>query len=108
MFQKTNSFFAMTAHILYQNIDKKNCATHSSKIIKNIIRKIGFKGILISDDIEMKSLKFNPMINALKALNAGCNLALYCSGKYNISRKFKKIPPIDEFTKKNIRIFISF
>ncbi len=109
-FQKTNSFFAMTAHILYQNIDKKNCATHSSKIIKNIIRKkIGFKGILISDDIEMKSLKFNPMINALKALNAGCNLALYCSGKYNISRKLlKKIPPIDEFTKKKTSEFYKF
>ena len=108
-FQKTNSFFAMTAHILYQNIDKKNCATHSNKIIKNIIRKkIGFKGILISDDIEMKSLKFNPMINALKALNAGCNLALYCSGKYNISRKLLKKLPIDEFTKKKHQNFISF
>ena len=52
----------------------------------------------------MKSLKFNPMINALKALNA-VYLALYCSGKYNISRKLLKNSPIDEFTKKNIRIY---
>ena len=45
----------MTAHILYKNIDKKNCVTHSKKIINEIIRKkIGFKGLLISDDISMK------------------------------------------------------
>ena len=50
----------MTAHILYPEIDKKNVATFSKKIIKDIIRKkIGFKGILITDDISMKALKFD-------------------------------------------------
>ena len=50
----------MTAHILYTKIDSKNVATFSTKIIKNIIRKeIGFKGILISDDISMKALKYD-------------------------------------------------
>ena len=58
-FKTKGSFFAMTAHILYKNIDRENCATHSKKIIKKIIRKkIGFKGILISDDLSMKALKF--------------------------------------------------
>ena len=48
----------MTAHILYKKIDKKNCVTHSPIIIRNIIRKkIGYKGVIISDDISMKSLK---------------------------------------------------
>ena len=52
--------FAMTAHILYSKLDKKNVATHSKKIIKNIIRKkLKFKGILISDDISMKALKYD-------------------------------------------------
>ena len=64
-----NSKFAMTAHILFKKFDKKNCVTHSKKIIKNIIRKkIGFKGIIISDDISMKSLKGDIVENALKAL----------------------------------------
>ena len=50
----------MTAHILYRKIDKINNATHSKFLIKKIIRKqIGFKGILISDDISMKALKYN-------------------------------------------------
>ena len=60
----------MTAHILYKKIDSKNCATHSPIIIKKSLEKIGYKGIIISDDISMKSLKHNITINALKALEA--------------------------------------
>ena len=53
----------------------------------------------------MKSLKHDITINALKALRAGCNLTLYCQGRSTESLKLlKKIPPIDEFTKKNFRI----
>ena len=48
----------MTAHVLYTRIDKKNNATHSKTVIRKIIRQeIGFKGILISDDISMKAFK---------------------------------------------------
>ena len=42
-FVNKKSLFAMTAHILYKNIDKYNCATHSKKVIKLIRKKIGFK-----------------------------------------------------------------
>ena len=109
-FKKTKSLFAMTAHILYKKIDNKHCATHSPIIIKNIIRKqIGFKGLIISDDISMKSLKYNITQNALKALEAGCNLALYCKGKSKDSLKLlQKIPPIDEFTRKKTSEFYKF
>ena len=93
---------AMTAHILFSKIDKKNVTTHSKKIIRDVIRKkIGFKGILISDDISMKALKFDLVTNAKKSIEAGCNLVLYCSG--NISDNFKLIkslPYIDKFTSK--------
>ena len=100
----------MTAHILFDKIDSKNCVTHSKKIIQNIIRKkIGFKGIIISDDISMKSLKYSLVKNALKALNAGCNLVLYCEGRSSESLKLlRKIPPIDEFTKKKTSEFYRF
>ena len=101
-FKNSRSLFAMTAHILFKKIDSKNCATHSKKTIEEFIRrKIGYKGIIISDDISMKALKYDVVKNALKALNAGCNLALYCKGNSKESLKLlKKIPPIDEFTKK--------
>ena len=109
-FKNTHSKFAMTAHILFNKIDSKDCATHSKKIIQNIIRKkIGFKGIIISDDISMKSLKYSLVKNALKALNAGCNLVLYCEGRSSESLKLlRKIPPIDEFTKKKTSEFYRF
>ena len=79
-FKSTSAKLAMTAHILYSKIDSKNVSTFSKKIIKKIIRKkIGFNGILMSDDISMKALKYDLISNAKKALEAGCNLVLYCA-----------------------------
>ena len=79
-FKKKNSFFAMTAHIVYSNIDSFNTATHSEKLINIIRKKIGFKNILISDDLSMKSLKNDMRINTIKTFSAGCNIALHCNG----------------------------
>ena len=109
-FKNSRSLFAMTAHILFKKIDSKNCVTHSKKTIEEFIRrKIGYRGIIISDDISMKALKYDVVKNALKALNAGCNLALYCKGSSKESLKLlKKIPPIDEFTKKKTSEFYKF
>ena len=109
-FKENKSFFAMTGHIIYQNIDDKNTATHSKKIISKIIRKnIGFKGILISDDLSMKSLSYSLEVNALKALRAGCNLVLHCNGNFKeMSKLAKIIPTIDNFTKKKTSQFYKF
>ena len=101
-FKSSSAKLAMTAHILYTKIDPKNVSTFSNKVIKEIIRKkIGFKGILMSDDISMKALKYDLITNAKKSLEAGCNLVLYCAG--NIKDNFKLIksmPYIDKFTQK--------
>ena len=101
-FKFNSAKLAMTAHILYSKIDDKNVATLSKKIITKIIRKkIGFKGILMTDDISMKSLKFDLVTNARKSLAAGCNLVLYCSGNIRDNYKLiKSIPYIDQFTSK--------
>lgn len=101
-FKSSPAKLAMTAHIVYKKIDPKNVATFSKIIIKKIIRqKIGFKGIIMSDDISMKALKYNLIDNAKKSLAAGCNLVLYCGG--NIEDNFKlikSVPYIDKFTSK--------
>ena len=109
-FRLSSSKFAMTAHILYQQLDKKNVATFSKKIISKIIRKkMRFKGILISDDVSMKALKYDLITNAKKAILAGCNLVLYCAGNYNESLKLlKEVPYIDEFTTKKTSEFYKF
>ncbi len=101
-FKFSSAKLAMTAHILYTKIDPYNVSTLSKKIINKIIRKkIGFKGILMSDDISMKALKYDIVTNAIKSLEAGCNLVLYCSGKISENFKLiKTIPYIDEFTSK--------
>ena len=82
-FKNKKSLFAMTAHIIYKDIDRIYTVTHSKKIISLIRNKIKFKNLLISDDISMKSLKFPIKLNINKAFNAGCNLVLHCNGKYN-------------------------
>ena len=47
----------MTAHVIYTAIDKTAPATLSRKIIKSVIREqIGFRGLLITDDLSMKAL----------------------------------------------------
>jgi Beta-glucosidase-related glycosidases len=101
-FKYSKGKIAMTAHILYSQLDKKNVTTFSKKIINNVIRKkIGFKGILISDDISMKALKYSLVENAKKSLKAGCNLVLYCSGNIHDNLKLiKSVPYIDKFTSK--------
>ena len=92
----------MTAHIIYKNFDPNYTATHSKIIIKKIIRKkLKYKNIIISDDISMKSLKFDLKNNVLKAFDAGCNLILHCNGKIKEMNELADISPkIDNFTLK--------
>ncbi len=101
-FKSSKAKLAMTGHILYTKIDSKNVTTFSNKIIEKIIRKkIGFRGILITDDISMKALKYDLVTNAQKSLAAGCNLVLYCGGKIQDNLKLiKSVPYIDKFTTK--------
>ena len=73
--------FAMTAHILFSAIDKINCATTSKTAIDLIKNEIGFKNILMSDDISMKALKGSFFDKSQAILNAGCDLVLHCNGK---------------------------
>ena len=78
---------AMIAHIKYSSLDKNLCATYSSVIIDKYIRgKIGFNGILLSDDLCMKALKGPYSNRAKKARNAGCDILLHCDG--NLSNTY--------------------
>ena len=93
-FKNQKSLMAMTAHIMFRSIDKKNTVTHS-KIILNIIRKkIAFKNLIISDDISMKALKYSTSKNTTRAFKAGCNLVLHCNGKYNEMLNVAKNSPL--------------
>jgi len=72
---------AMTAHILYPAWDAGHCATLSADIIGGVIRgRIGYEGLLISDDIIMDALAGRLGARAAAAVEAGCDLVLQGSG----------------------------
>lgn len=74
--------WAMTAHVIYTAYDPKRCATISPVVVKQVIRNhIGFKGVLVTDDLSMKALSGDVVTRVKAALAAGCDLALYCHGE---------------------------
>ena len=105
-FKNKKTFFAMTAHLIFSSIDKKNTVTHSKKIIKLIRNKIGFKNLLISDDLSMKSLKGTLKDNTINTFNAGCNLALHCNANFKeMTIVGRNSPLIDKFILKKTSQF---
>jgi beta-N-acetylhexosaminidase len=76
-----NAPMAMTAHLLYRAWDADRPATLSPTIIAGIIRgRIGFEGLLMSDDLGMEALAGTLADRARGAIAAGCDVVLHCSG----------------------------
>ncbi len=71
----------MSAHIVFDQIDQAP-ATLSPKVIDVIRRDIGFDGLLMTDDISMKALSGTPVENTRQALEAGCDVVLYCNARF--------------------------
>jgi len=72
----------MTGHLLFTAWDKENPATQSPFVIEEIIRKrIGFDGLLFTDDLDMEALSGTVPERAERSVAAGCDIALNCWGK---------------------------
>lgn len=72
----------MTAHVVYTAWDPDLPASLSRSVIDTIIRgRIGFAGLLMSDDLDMKALKGSIPELAAATVAAGCDLALNCWGR---------------------------
>jgi beta-N-acetylhexosaminidase len=79
--------WAMTSHVLYKAIDPERPATTSPVVISDIIRgEIGFKGVLLSDDLSMDALQGDLADRTMRARAAGCDLALHCNGRLDEMR----------------------
>ncbi len=105
-FKNKQSLFAMTAHIVFTDIDNLNTVTHSQKLIKLIRNRIGFKNILISDDLSMKSLKGPIKENTIKTFKAGCNIVLHCNGNLKeMTVVGQNSPLVDRFITKKTSEF---
>jgi beta-N-acetylhexosaminidase len=72
----------MTGHLKFTAWDADNPATQSAFIVQEIIRgKIGFDGLLMTDDLDMEALTGTVPERAAKAVAAGCDIALNCWAK---------------------------
>jgi len=73
--------FIMTAHILVPALDEEKPATLSSGIVRGMLREeLGFNGVILSDDLEMKALAdtYSVPDAAVQAIAAGCDGVLVC------------------------------
>ena len=69
-------------------------ATLSACGDRDVIRgRIGFEGVLVTDDLAMKALSGAPADLAVQALAAGCDIALYCSGDFALTEALLRSLP---------------
>lgn len=72
----------MTAHVRYTAWDADNPGTLSPFVVNQVIRqRIGFDGLLLTDDIDMEALSGSVPDRAERAIAAGCDLVLNCWAK---------------------------
>ncbi|GIX15177.1 MAG: beta-N-acetylhexosaminidase [Paracoccaceae bacterium] len=86
---------AMTAHVLYPALDAERCATLSPAVIAEIRERIGFSGLLMSDDIGMGALRGPVAARGRAALAAGCDVVLHCAGdRAEMEALAAELPPL--------------
>lgn len=99
--------WGMAAHIVYEQIDPEHPSSVSAKVIEDVIRgRIGFDGLLLSDDLDMDALSSYGDVaeRALKTIEAGCDVALYCGGKLEKMQKIaKSVPKLSEKAQKRLQ-----
>src|SRR3546814_13827236 len=73
---------AMTCHVIFEAWDADRPATLSPVVIDNVIRqRIGFHGLLMTDDLDMKALSGDVPSRDADAIAAGCDIALHRWGQ---------------------------
>ena len=72
--------YAMTAHIIYTCFDKENTVTTSKAAIEYIRDEIGFRGMIMTDSLDMHALSGTMREKTAASLSAGCDIMLQCSG----------------------------
>ena len=72
---------AMSAHVVFTDIDPDHPATTSRRVVDEIIRsEIGFDGLLMSDDVSMNALSGDFATRTRAIFAAGCDVTLHCNG----------------------------
>ena len=78
---------AMTAHVVFSALDPAQPATTSATIVERVIRgRIGFQGLLMSDDVSMNALAGSIAERTQAIVKAGCDMVLHCNGRLDEMR----------------------
>jgi beta-N-acetylhexosaminidase len=73
----------MTAHVLVPAFDEEQPATLAPSIVDGLLkRELGFGGLVLSDDLEMKAVanRYDLAEASVGAIAAGCDALLLCGG----------------------------
>lgn len=78
---------AMTAHVVFPAIDAKRPATISKAAIRLMRDRLGFGGLIMTDDLSMKALSGSLTERVEASLKAGCDVVLHCNGDLDEMRR---------------------
>ena len=85
----------MTAHVVFSAIDPIDPATTSVTMVQQVIRGfIGFRGLLMSDDVSMNALSGSIAERSSASLAAGCDIVLHCNGKLDEMMQVASVAPL--------------
>lgn len=88
---------AMTAHVIFTAVDPERPATTSARVVEDVIRgRIGFDGLLMSDDVSMQALSGDFADRTRAIFAAGCDVVLHCNGRMDEMRAVVSETPVLE------------
>ena len=70
----------MTGHIVVPAFDGESPSTQSAAMVGVIRDRIGFQGLLLTDDLTMQALSGTLADRTARSIRAGCDVALHCNG----------------------------
>lgn len=70
----------MTGHMIFDALDPDHPTTHSPTVLAFLRDTLGFGGLLMTDDLSMQALGGSLADRAARAIAAGCDIVLHCSG----------------------------
>jgi len=73
----------MTAHVVFAALDSKRPATLSPEVIGMLRDKLGFRGVIATDDLDMRAIRMGADEAAIAAVRAGCDALLVCQDERN-------------------------
>src|SRR5687768_1681544 len=109
----------MTAHVMYEGVDPKYPATMSKPILQGILReRLGFEGVIISDDLEMKAIaeSFGWEEAIIQSAAAGVDLMTVCHDEQRqesamevlVDAVTRGVVPREQIDRANLRVVKMF